>query len=81
MTKYYNGFDLAKADLKFRGPGEVYGTAQKGFPVLKMANLFDYAIMKNARMEAEKLIQEDPNLEKYPDLKAKIGEIENKHLE
>ncbi|KKR14764.1 MAG: ATP-dependent DNA helicase RecG [Candidatus Falkowbacteria bacterium GW2011_GWA2_39_24] len=52
MLEYDNGFDLAQADLKFRGPGEVYGTLQKGFPELKIATLYDYALMKQAKEAA-----------------------------
>ncbi|MDP2736630.1 MAG: hypothetical protein Q8O59_02465, partial [bacterium] len=71
-----------KLDLKFRGPGEFYGTAQKGFPELKMASLFDYALMKQARDQAVKLINEDADLNKWPALKEKLGEWEKKvHLE
>ncbi len=70
---YYDGFSLAKIDLKFRGPGEVYGTAQKGFPELKVANLFDYNLIKLAREQAIKIIKKDSNLANYPLLKAKIN--------
>ncbi len=82
LVDCYDGFALAKMDLRFRGPGEVYGTAQKGFPELKIATLFDYELMKQARDEAVKLIDKDPNLDKYPGLKKKIEE-QNKvvHLE
>ncbi len=77
-----DGFALAKMDLKFRGPGEVYGTMQKGFPELKMASLFDYELMKLAKSEAEKLIKKDENLSNYLELKEKLGEWEKKvHLE
>ncbi|MFA6455063.1 MAG: helicase-related protein, partial [Patescibacteria group bacterium] len=77
-----SGFELAKLDLKFRGPGEFYGTAQKGFPELKMASLFDYALMKQARYWAVKLVSEDAGLNKWPALKEKLGEWEKSvHLE
>jgi len=77
-----SGFELAKLDLKFRGPGEFYGTAQKGFPELKMASLFDYTLMKQARDQAVKLIAEDAGLGKWPALKEKLGEWEKLvHLE
>ncbi len=72
FEKYHDGFNLAKIDLKFRGPGEVYGTAQKGFPELKIANLFDYNLIKLAHEQAIKTIEKDPNLINYPLLKAKI---------
>ncbi|MDP2736321.1 MAG: ATP-dependent DNA helicase RecG [bacterium] len=82
LVDYSSGSDLAKLDLKFRGPGEFYGTAQKGFPELKMASLFDYALMKQARDQAVKLIKEDENLSGWPSLKEKFGEWEKLvHLE
>ncbi|MDO8667499.1 MAG: ATP-dependent DNA helicase RecG [bacterium] len=82
LVKYHNGFELAKIDLKFRGPGEVYGLEQKGFPEFKMATLFDYDLMKKAREEAVKLIEIDPSLNSWSDLKEKLGEWERGvHLE
>ncbi len=74
LVKYHNGFDLAKMDLKFRGPGEVYGLAQKGFPELKIASLFDYELMKNAHDEAKKIIEKDFSLNSWPKLKNKIND-------
>ncbi len=75
MTKYNDGFKLAKIDLKLRGPGEVYGTMQKGFPILKIATIFDYEQIKKARVEAENLLKKDPKLEKSLGLKKKLDKI------
>lgn len=78
----HDGFALANMDLKLRGAGEIYGTVQKGFPDLKIADLFDYKLMKKAKHEAEKIIARSPDLEKYPDLKSKIDNARlNAHLE
>ncbi|MBI4779510.1 hypothetical protein HY797_03620 [Candidatus Falkowbacteria bacterium] len=77
-----SGFELAKLDLKFRGPGEVYGIEQKGFPELKMASLFDYALMKQAREQAIKIINQNDGLDRWPLLKEKLSQWENQsHLE
>jgi ATP-dependent DNA helicase RecG len=77
-----DGLALAKMDLKFRGPGEVYGTEQKGFPELKIASLFDYVLMKQAREQARKLVEIDPALDSWPALKDRLGEWEKRtHLE
>jgi ATP-dependent DNA helicase RecG len=77
-----SGFDLANADLKFRGPGEVYGLEQKGFPELKMANFYDLELIKKAREAAISLINIDPSLKKYSILKKELGEWEERaHLE
>ncbi len=82
MLKFDNGFDLAKADLKFRGPGEVYGTVQKGFPELKLASLFDFSLMNQARAASLKILDISPDLADFKLLKAKIGENDNNvHLE
>jgi ATP-dependent DNA helicase RecG len=63
-------------DLKFRGPGEVYGVRQKGFPELKVATLFDYELMKLAQDQAKELIKVDSTLKKYPKIKEKLA-LEN----
>lgn len=82
MTKYSDGFSLAKIDLKLRGAGEIYGLDQSGFPELQIASLFDFENIKKAQAEASALINSDPDLKKYPLLKAKLGEWESKiHLE
>ena len=77
-----NGFELAEKDLKFRGPGEVFGTKQSGFPELKIATLNDYAILKEAQKEAQDIIKIDPEFKKFPELKEKLKEFEESiHLE
>ncbi len=82
MTKYSDGFSLAKIDLKLRGAGELYGSGQSGFPELQIASLFDYENIKKAQAEASALVLTDPELKKYPLLKAKLGEWEDLvHLE
>ncbi|MFH1661527.1 MAG: helicase-related protein, partial [Candidatus Falkowbacteria bacterium] len=82
LTKNHNGLELAKIDLKQRGPGQVYGKEQKGFPELKVASLNDYKLMKQAQDQAIKLIKENGNLEKWPILKEKIDNYNKKiHLE
>jgi ATP-dependent DNA helicase RecG len=82
LTKYSDGFSLAKIDLKLRGAGELYGLNQSGFPELQIASLFDYENIKKAAEEAARLVNTDPTFKKYPLLKAKLGEWEdNVHLE
>jgi len=81
LEKYNSGFDLAEIDLKLRGSGEIFGLAQSGFPELKIATLFDYALMKEAKEEAETLIKLDPELKNHKNLSLAIN-LENKiHLE
>jgi len=77
LVNCHDGFALARMDLKFRGPGEVFGTAQKGFPELKIATLFDYGLMLRARQEAENIIREDRSLTEWPELKKRIITLNN----
>jgi ATP-dependent DNA helicase RecG len=58
-----DGFAIAEADLKLRGPGDIAGTRQSGAYEFKAANLVeDQAILKTARTCAENLLQADPGL-------------------
>lgn len=66
MCTTNNGFELAEADMRLRGPGEMDGTAQSGLAFeLHIANLSkDGQILEFARREAMKILDDDPNLEK-----------------
>ena len=65
MTESNDGFVIAEADLKLRGPGDLEGTQQSGIPFnLRIADLVrDNAILFRAREIAEELIEKDPKLE------------------
>ena len=64
MVATSDGFEIAEADLKLRGPGDIEGTQQSGIPFnLKIAHLGrDGQILQLARDTAEKIIGEDPDL-------------------
>lgn len=70
MTESNDGFVIAEADLKLRGPGDLEGTLQSGTPFdLKIADLLrDNDILIRAREIAEDIITTDPLLE-HPDHK------------
>ncbi len=60
-----DGFKVAEADLRLRGPGDMLGTAQTGLPPLRLGNLFrDAALLDAAREKAAAIFQADPLLAK-----------------
>ena len=64
LAETSDGFKIAEADLRLRGPGDMLGTAQSGLPPLKLGNLLaDQAWMRAARGAAIKLFQADPLLD------------------
>lgn len=65
MVRTNNGFEIAETDLKLRGPGDLMGTQQSGALDLLIADLSkDGELLKQAREEAQLLLENDPNLEK-----------------
>ncbi|MEE9277498.1 MAG: ATP-dependent DNA helicase RecG, partial [Dehalococcoidia bacterium] len=62
MESTSDGFELAEADLKMRGPGEYFGTRQSGLPDLRVAKLTDHDLLLKARNYAERILDRDPNL-------------------
>lgn len=66
MCDTNDGFKIAEADLKLRGPGDLEGTQQSGIAFdLKIADIArDGQIVQLARDEAQKIIDNDPTCEK-----------------
>jgi ATP-dependent DNA helicase RecG len=63
MVDTTDGFEIAEADLRLRGPGDLQGTQQSGIIDLKLSNLVrDEKILKYARNLAADILTEDPNL-------------------
>lgn len=63
ICKSNDGFYIAEADLKLRGPGDIAGTRQSGAYEFKAANLVeDQAILRTARAIAEDILTRDPEL-------------------
>jgi ATP-dependent DNA helicase RecG len=63
MAATDDGFRLAEADLRLRGPGELWGTRQSGLPRFKLADLGrDEALLEETREAARALIERDPPL-------------------
>ena len=63
MCQTNDGFRIAEADLKLRGPGDLEGTVQSGMAFdLKIANIArDGQIVQLARNEAKRIVDDDPD--------------------
>lgn len=58
-----DGFAVAEADLRLRGPGNLLGTAQTGLPPLRLGDLLaDAPLMSEASELAKDLLERDPDL-------------------
>ena len=70
MTATCDGFEIAEADLKLRGPGDLEGTQQSGMAFdLRMANLArDGALIEHVREIAREIIADDPELTRQENL-------------
>ncbi|MCH7811983.1 MAG: DNA helicase RecG, partial [Chloroflexi bacterium] len=75
MEETTDGFRLADADLRMRGPGEFFGTRQSGLPDFRVASLLDTRLIELARTEAAGILEDDPDLAK-PEHAALAREVE-----
>jgi ATP-dependent DNA helicase RecG len=56
-----DGFEIAEADLRLRGPGDVLGTLQSGLSDLRFVDfLADTTLLREARDLADRVLAEDP---------------------
>ena len=74
-----DGFQIADADMRLRGPGEFLGTRQSGLLDFHIGNLLrDGTYMEQARQAAGALLQHDPELARHPDLARRVGRLKVK---
>lgn len=63
MRDSVDGFRIAEVDMEIRGPGDLWGTQQSGFPELRIASLLTDGIeLQEARAMAFRIVEEDPQL-------------------
>jgi ATP-dependent DNA helicase RecG len=72
METMHAGSQLAELDLKLRGPGSIYGTAQHGVPQLKFASFSDFKLIEEAKNAAQQIFV---HLEDFPKLTEKLNTI------
>lgn len=69
MCSTNDGFEISRADLQLRGPGDVSGTRQSGVLDLKVADIVkDEGLMAQVRTLAQNVLADDPHLTKPQNL-------------
>ncbi|HEY2377194.1 MAG TPA: ATP-dependent DNA helicase RecG [Gemmatimonadaceae bacterium] len=79
-----DGFEIARADLRIRGMGDLFGERQSGVPTFRVADpLRDEALGERARLAAESLLVHDPDLgaAEQAGLRRVLGERYRRSLE
>lgn len=78
MEKLHVGLRLAELDLKMRGPGEVYGTAQHGFAELKVASFTDRDLIEKTAAAAR---QFSGKITQFPQLQKRLEKVKMSQVE
>lgn len=73
LEKINDGLKLAELDLKIRGGGQIFGRLQSGRIDLKIASFSDLELIEKTKEAAKKILQDDPKLDKHPQLKAQLS--------
>ncbi|MDR2453844.1 MAG: ATP-dependent DNA helicase RecG [Bifidobacteriaceae bacterium] len=76
MERTANGFELAEVDLETRREGQILGDTQSGASSLRLVRLSkDAALIADARAAAEQVVEEDPDLTRWPALRAAMERL------
>ena len=82
MVDCDDGFKLAEKDLEIRGPGSLYGTMQSGIPDMAMQGLSNIFLVEKTRAAAKEILEKDPELKEYSELKERLKQFQTKiHFE
>ncbi len=74
LVRTSSGSEIAEVDLRLRGPGEFFGTAQHGAPAFSIANpLRDYELLELARREAFALVEDPARAHELDGVRAALG--------
>lgn len=75
LEHIHDGLKLSEIDLKIRGGGEIFGVRQSGRWNLKIANFSNLNLIEKAKEAASKILAQSPDLDKYPQLAAKLSNL------
>ncbi|KKR81229.1 MAG: ATP-dependent DNA helicase RecG [Candidatus Daviesbacteria bacterium GW2011_GWA1_41_61] len=75
LEHIHDGLKLSEIDLKIRGSGEIFGTRQSGRWNLKIASFSNLSLIEKSREAATKILEQNPDLDKYPKLRAKLSSL------
>ena len=72
-----DGFELAREDLRLRREGDVLGRFQAGrSSSLRLLSLLEHEeVILTARADAAALVADDPDLQRWPGLRAMVGSV------
>ncbi len=73
LEKYHEGNFLAELDLKYRGPGDFFGSAQHGFRKLKLASFQDKNLIAEANHWIRYLLIQSGDLTHFPLVKERLN--------
>lgn len=74
LHKSNDGFEIAREDLKLRGPGDFFGIRQSGDFNFKIADIIqDASIIESAANDVDLLLKEDPELDNYKGVKEALS--------
>lgn len=70
LCRTNDGFEIAEADLKLRGPGDFFGTRQHGLPQFKIANLYeDQAALRESQQAVNTMLAKGYHMDRVEQLR------------
>ena len=72
IERSQDGFYLAEADLRLRGPGEIYGSLQHGVLDLRIASITDTKLIAAARQAATAFAKTEVHMLEYQELATSV---------